>query len=173
MKKVIVIAALFVGVFSGNVYAQGGVHVAAGDVNGDGYRGGARVAVGDVNGDGQSDRISVNHTKTDGTTTVQIPNGRGTLKFVARGDKFSDVIYTDAAGKSNRLTPIPGGTAGAPKTECKYPIPDACFGTADKKIGLCMCRPTNLSAAPGGDPTAVLIGLLLPAVQKISVAPRP
>ena len=157
MKKLIVIAALFVGVFSNQVFAQ---------------TGGARVAVGDVNGDRPSESLSLNHTKVEGTNTVPLQNGRGTLKFVARGDKFSDVIYTDAAGKSTRLIPIPGGSGGAPKTECKYPIPDACFGTADKKIGLCMCRPTNLSAAPSSDPTAILIGLLLPAIQKVREAAR-
>ena len=154
MKKVIVIATLFASVFSADVYSQRGVHVAAGDVT----------------GDRPSESISLNFTKVEGPSTIPVPNGRGTLKLVVRGDKFSDVVYTDAAGKSTRLVPSPGGTAGAPKTECKYPIPDACFGTADKKIGLCMCRPTNLSAGGGGDPTAILIGLLLPAVQNVRAA---
>ena len=102
----------------------------------------------------------------EGNNTVPVPNGRGTIKFVKRGDKISDVVFTDAAGKSTRLNPAQPGTNGAPSPSCKFPIPDACFGTADKNIGMCMCKPTNLSN--GNE--EVNIGLLLPAVQKVREA---
>lgn len=100
---------------------------------------------------------------TDGSNTVRVPNGKGTIKFVKRGDKLSDVVFIDAAGKSTRLTPVKPGTNGAPQPSCKFPIPDACFGTPNKNIGMCMCKPTDLSSG-GGEYT---IGLLLPAVQKV------
>jgi hypothetical protein len=102
----------------------------------------------------------------EGNNTVQVPDGMGTIKFVKRGEKISDVIFTDAAGKTTRLVPVQPGTNGAPKPSCKFPIPDACFGTADKNIGMCMCKPTNISN--GND--EVTIGLLLPAVQKVREA---
>lgn len=102
----------------------------------------------------------------EGSNTVPVPNGRGTIRFVKRGDKISDVVFTDAAGKATRLNPVQPGTNGAPQPSCKFPIPDACFGTADKNIGMCMCKPTNLSS--GNE--EVNIGLLLPAVQKVREA---
>jgi hypothetical protein len=99
----------------------------------------------------------------DGSNTVRVPNGRGVIKFVKRGDKISDVVFIDAAGKQTRLAPVKPGTNGAPQPSCKFPIPDACFGTPNKNIGMCMCKPTDLSSG-GGE---VNIGLLLPAVQKV------
>lgn len=113
------------------------------------------------------EEVMVSSVKTtDGTNTVRVPNGRGTVKFVKRGDKISDVVFIDAAGKQTRLSPVKPGTNGAPQPSCKFPIPDACFGTADKNIGMCMCKPTDLSSG-GGE---VTIGLLLPAVQKVREA---
>jgi hypothetical protein len=102
----------------------------------------------------------------EGQNTIPVPNGRGTIKFVKRDGKISDVVFTDAAGKSTKLNPVQPGTNGAPQPSCKFPIPDACFGTADKNIGMCMCKPTNLSN--GNE--EVNIGLLLPAVQKVREA---
>lgn len=102
----------------------------------------------------------------EGNNTVQVPDGMGTIKFVKRGEKISDVIFTDAAGKATRLVPVQPGTNGAPKPSCKYPLPDACFATSDKNIGMCMCKPTNLSNGK----EEYTIGLLLPAVQKVREA---
>jgi hypothetical protein len=101
----------------------------------------------------------------DGNNSVPVPNGKGTVKFTRRNGKISNVVYTDAAGKSTRLTPNTPGTNGAPKPSCKYPLPDACFGSAEK-VGMCMCRPTDLSS---GENDIYTIGLLLPAIQKIRV----
>jgi hypothetical protein len=140
MKKVIVVLSLFVCAAATNVSAQS---------------------------DRPTESLSLNFTKVEGPNTVDIPNGRGTIKFIARGDRFSNVEYVDAAGKTTRLTPGISPSAGAPNQPCKYPIPDACFGTANKKVFMCMCRPTDISAPGSGDPTAILIGLLLPAVQKV------
>jgi hypothetical protein len=153
MKKVIFILSTFLIAAAGDVSAQV-----------------APSTGGSSAGEVPMDQISLNFTKVEGPNTVPIPKGRGTIKFVARGDKFSDVVFIDAAGKSSRLIPGNGPSAGAPNLPCKYPIPDACFGTANKNVGMCMCRPTDLSAGGGGDPNAILIGLLLPAVQKVREA---
>lgn len=104
----------------------------------------------------------------EGKNTVRVPNDNGTLTFVKRGDRFSDVVYTDAAGKATRLAPMQPGTGGAPKPPCKYPIPDACFGIPNNQsIGMCICKPTDLSS--GED---LNISLLLPAVQAAREAAR-
>ncbi|GGD53599.1 hypothetical protein GCM10011514_17170 [Emticicia aquatilis] len=103
---------------------------------------------------------------TEGTNTVQIPNGRGTIRFVKRGETFSNVIFQDAAGKIERLSPSDGSVEGAPTIPCKCPVPDACFGTANKNIGMCMCKPCDLSNGQN----EWNIGLLLPAVQKVREA---
>ncbi len=102
----------------------------------------------------------------EGTNTVQIPNGRGTIRFVKRGETFSNVIFQDAAGKIERLNPSDGTVEGAPTIPCKCPVPDACFGTANKNIGMCMCKPCDLSNGQN----EWNIGLLLPAVQKVREA---
>jgi hypothetical protein len=103
---------------------------------------------------------------SEGTNTVQIPNGRGTIRFVKRGETFSNVIFQDAAGKIERLSPSDGSVEGAPTIPCKCPVPDACFGTANKNIGMCMCKPCDLSNGQN----EWNIGLLLPAVQKVREA---
>jgi hypothetical protein len=103
----------------------------------------------------------------EGANTVQIPNGRGTIRFVKRGQSFSNVIFQDAAGKIERLNPNDGTTEGAPTPICKCPLPDACFATANKNIGLCMCKACDLTI---GEPDSWSIGLLLPAVQKVREA---
>ncbi len=100
---------------------------------------------------------------SEGVNTVQIPNGRGSIRFVKRGETFSNVVFQDAAGKIERLNPSDGSTDGATPTPCKCPVPDACFGTANKNIGMCMCKPCDVSS--GKDEWS--IGLLLPAVQKV------
>jgi hypothetical protein len=103
----------------------------------------------------------------DGRNTVQIPEGRGTLKFVKRGETFTDVVYIDAAGKESRLRPNTGSTGQAPRPECKYPIPSACYSIPNNQnIGMCICKPTDLSSG------SYNISLLLPAVQAAREAAR-
>lgn len=87
----------------------------------------------------------------EGTNRVQSKELAGTIVFVKKGNSFSDVIFTDDAGATTRLTPTRGGTNGAPKPECKTKVPDACFSSPDKNIGLCICRPDELST--GGTST--------------------
>jgi hypothetical protein len=103
----------------------------------------------------------------NGPQTVAAPGNKGTLKFHKQGEKFSNVVFIDGAGKTHRLKPSSPGTAGSTRTPCKYPIPDACFATADKNIGMCMCKPTDLTTNGEGK---ILVSLLLPAVQKVREA---
>jgi len=111
--------------------------------------------------------FSLNFVMQEGSNTVPLPDGKGTLKFVKRGDKFMDVVFTDASGKATRLAPANGATGNLPKPPCKYKLPDACFGGGGSPA-MCICRPTNISN--GGNPNEILIGLLLPAVQKVREA---
>lgn len=103
---------------------------------------------------------------TEGANTVIVPDGNGTLTFVKRASAFSNVVFIDAAGKRTSLTPTAGGTSGAPQPECKTTLRDACFGTANKNIGMCICKPANIAGAP----ETYSISLLLPAVQKVREA---
>lgn len=101
-----------------------------------------------------------------GAQTVRLPDGRGILKFTKTGDRLSNVVFTDAAGKVHNLQPSRPGTNGAPQPSCKYPLPDACFSTQDKNIGLCMCKPADITNHPDG----YVIAMLLPAIQKVREA---
>lgn len=100
----------------------------------------------------------------EGSNSVPVPNGRGTIKLVKRGNSFTNVVFVDAAGKTTRLQGTQAGTNGAPQPSCKYPLPDACYG-GPQNIGLCICKPTDLTT--GNDYN---IALLLPAVQKVREA---
>lgn len=125
MKKIIIAFSLFVFAITGNSFAQ---------------TGGAHVALGDINFSGGKIKEGVN-------TITKV--GQGTLTFVKKGGNFSEVMYKDAAGVSTRLIPTPAGTGGAPTPECKTKLPDACFGTANKSIGMCICRPGNITKGGG------------------------
>ncbi|MBC7874747.1 MAG: hypothetical protein H7Y01_12160 [Ferruginibacter sp.] len=102
-----------------------------------------------------------------GSVSLLVPGNRGTVAFTRQGDRFTNVVFTDATGKIYQLTSSRPGTNGAPKPTCETPLPDACFGTADKNIGMCICKPGNLSSGGDGE---YLIGLLVPAVQKVRSA---
>lgn len=142
MKKIILASVVFVFAFATNVNAQPNKQMEIAS-----WSWGARSAT--------------------GAQSVPVPGGKGTLKFTKQGDKFTNVVFIDAAGKTHRLQPMKPGTNGAPDPGCKFPIPDACFGTANKNIGMCMCKPTDLTSNAGGEYS---ISLLLPAVQKVREA---
>ncbi len=140
MKKTIVVFALLVVAFVGKVSAQYKVTM--------------------------SDALISSIKLNEGSNVVQIPNGVGTIRFVKRGESFSNVMFQDAAGKIVRLNPNDGSDGAAPSPACKCPVPDACFATAEKNIGMCLCKPCNLSNGEN----EWSIGLLLPAVQKVREA---
>jgi len=140
MKKVIVVLSFLVVVIANQVLAQGAGKASFRDMH-------------------------FTAKLSDGLNTVQVPNGKGVIRFIKRGDSFSNMTYQDATGKMERLTPNDGSTDGAPTPECKCPMPDACYATANKNIGLCMCKPCELTS---GD--VYNIALLLPAVQKVREA---
>jgi hypothetical protein len=145
MKKVIGILSVLVFAFAANVSAQ---------ITQPGSTTEARPM----------DPFTLNFVMKEGSNTVPLPDGRGTVKFTKRGDKFADVVFTDASGKATRLAPGNGSTDNLPKPPCKYKLPDACFGGGGS-AAMCICRPTNISN--GGNPNEILIGLLVPAVQKV------
>jgi hypothetical protein len=98
-------------------------------------------------------------TMREGTNTITVPKGRGTLTFMKRNEFFSNVIFTDAAGKTSRLVPIIGASS-ALKPTCQFPIPEASFGTTG--IGLSICR---ASVTPGNS-GLFKVSLLLPENKK-------
>jgi hypothetical protein len=102
----------------------------------------------------------------NGTNTIQLASGAILTCRKTGGDAFSDVVYKDSAGKTFQLVQSTSGAGVAPQPSCKYPLPDACFATADKSIGMCICKPTDLS---GG---TYSVALLLPAVQAAREAGR-
>jgi hypothetical protein len=140
MKKVIVVLSFLVVVIANQVLAQG-----AGKASFQDFHFTARLS--------------------EGLNTVQVPNGKGVIRVIKRGDTFLNMTYQDVAGKIERLTPNDGSSDGAPTPQCKCPMPDACYATANKNIGLCMCKPCEVSA--DGEYN---IALLLPAIQKIREA---
>lgn len=98
----------------------------------------------------------------EGRNTVPVPGSSGAvIQFTKLSKGFKDVTYTDAAGKTVKLQPTSGAANGGTQPSCKCTIPDACFGTADKSIGMCICKPCDLT---NGEETYT-IAMLLPAVQ--------
>src|SRR4051812_28194918 len=74
----------------------------------------------------------------EGTNSLPLPGNKGTYKFVKQGSSFSNVVFVDPTGRSQTLKPSAGINA-----ECKSPLPAPCFGTADKTVGLCICKPAS------------------------------
>ena len=120
MKKLIVMLSICTFAIAGKVLAQGGSRVVFQDLH-------------------------LTAKLKEGEYSMLIKQGKGTLQFTKSGDRFTNVSFKDSVGVVTRLTPVPAGTQGVPKPECKYPLPDACFGTANKSIGLCICKPTDIS----------------------------
>ncbi len=85
----------------------------------------------------------------EGQNTIVIPD-KGTIKFVKTGNSFSNVVFLDSIGTTLSMNPTKGGTNGAPTQECKSKLPDACFSTANKNVGMCICMPKDLT---NGTPT--------------------
>ena len=89
---------------------------------------------------------TVDFKLAQGENTVKVPKGKVTF-FIDGAGNVSKAIYQDVLGRSTQLNPTKGGTNGAPRPDCKYKLPDACFSSPDKSIGLCICRPDALSGA--------------------------
>lgn len=103
----------------------------------------------------------------DGENTIRIPDGRGAIKLVKRGDTFSSVTFTDANGKVYRLMPSWEAGGQAPEPECECPMPDACYSIPDnQQFGMCICKPCEISSGEYS------VSLLLPAVQSAREAAR-
>jgi len=142
MKKVTTIFAILVLATTIKVNAQGAGKVSTHDVS---------IVPTAITKVGPGQVIFAGANFKEGANRMQSKELTGTLVFVKKGNSFSEVIFTDDAGKSTRLTPTRGGTNGAPKPECKTKLPDACFSSPDKNIGMCICKPGNLTN--GGEET--------------------
>ena len=80
-------------------------------------------------------------TIKEGQNSVLTKHGKGTLQFTKTGDRFSNIIFKDSLGKSHTLNSIPANTPGAPKPECRSTTLNACFASANKAFGVCVCKP--------------------------------
>ncbi|HEX2631066.1 MAG TPA: hypothetical protein VHM26_18760 [Chitinophagaceae bacterium] len=80
-------------------------------------------------------------TVKEGQNSVLTKHGKGTLQFSKTGDRFSNIVFKDSLGKSHALSSIPANTPGAPKPECRSSTLNACFASADKLFGVCICKP--------------------------------
>ncbi len=153
MKKVISIVTLFVVAFAFSVSAQGTKATT--------NPGGSTPLKYELKD------VMISSVKVaEGRNTVPVPSSGGVVQFTKLAKNFTNVTYTDAAGKTVKLQPTSGATNGGTKPTCKCPIPDACFGTANKNVFMCICKPCDIS---NGEET-YSIGLLLPAVQKVREA---
>jgi len=104
----------------------------------------------------------------EGNNIAPMKGDAGTVRFTYRNGQFLNVMHQDAAGRITRLTEPTEPTANNPN-----PIPSCkgvehCVINTETNTMVCFCMPDNLSA--GQQPTTILIGLLLPAVQKIRQA---
>jgi len=147
MKKFLSVLALFLVAIAGNVSAQ-----TSGSGGGQG-----KAVFQDIH------LTSIKLNEGLNAVPVRASDGNsGTLRFLKRGNTFSNVLFVDATGKVARLSP----NDDAPNPVCKCPLPDACFATEDKNIGMCICKACDLTM-----PDVIYnIGLLLPAVQKVREA---
>jgi len=153
MKKILLAGALFMFAATGSVWAQGVSEVVVTK---------SRPTEDKKDKWIEIESFSWGATNAAGAQTVVVPKGKGILKFEKNGNRFTNVVFIDASGRSHQLQPAAAGTNGAPKPACKYLLPDACFATADKNIGMCMCKPTDLNSN-----SPYTVTLLLPAIQKI------
>lgn len=142
MKKTFFITAIFLLVFAAGAFAQA-----------------APAGRNDAGGKATIKELTVK--LTDGNNSITVPEGKGTIKFVKRGDKITDVVYTDAAGKSSRMQS--SNISGA--KPCKCPIPDACYSIPNNQsIGMCICKACDLSSGEH------IVTVWLPAIQKVRAA---
>lgn len=103
----------------------------------------------------------------DGENIVPVIRRNGGLSISLRLTAITKVEFIDSMGVRTILNPTREGGTAALQPVCKSKLSNGCFSSPDKSIGVCICRPGNLSN--GGD-EPYEIGLLLPAVQKVREA---
>jgi hypothetical protein len=100
--------------------------------------------------------------KGDATNAiVEIPKGMGTVKFQKSGDKFSDVVYVDAAGNTTRLVPVTAFRSNAGKLNCRKAGSNTLFESTDGSICMCITK----SPVVAGASAPLTVSLALPVVQ--------
>ena len=121
MKKILLVCTVFMFALAGNVSAQQGKELTI-------------------------ESFSWGATNATGPQSVVIPNGGGTLNFDLTGDGVGDVIlFLPGSLKSHRALLVTTIPKPEMKATCKYPLKNGYFATADKKIGICFCKPTPSS----------------------------
>lgn len=109
--------------------------------------------------------LSIHVKVAEGSNSVPLPNGHGTLRFMVRGGQIANVMHQDAAGKITRLADTDPGSTGHnpnPNPECKWE--ERCVYNQENGTAVCFCTPDVIKS---NDPNPIAIGLLLPAVQKV------
>ena len=102
-------------------------------------------------------------------STVQVPDGRGTIKFNKRAGKYVEAVFTNAAGESTKLSAVTAFTGSAPKPNCSSRETTGLFASSDGSMHLSICKTAPL--ADGSMP--LIVSLVLPAVQSArEAAPR-
>lgn len=100
-------------------------------------------------------RLTTRGGFTEGANTMIVTEGKGTIKFVKKGDSYSDVIFTDNKGKANRLSAVNPCSNTAVQTACEG-FTEACFATPDKKVNIYFCRSAKLSGTTSRQTTITI-----------------
>jgi hypothetical protein len=75
-----------------------------------------------------------------GKVVIQVVDGTETVELVRKDDTFSELMFTDAAGKKTRLVPARGVIPGAPGADCDSRSPVQYFNNSTSTIGLIICK---------------------------------
>jgi len=88
-------------------------------------------------------------TVKEGKNTLLTKHGKGTLEFVKSGERFSNINFKDAQGRSHTLTAVPANTPGLRKPDCTSATQLTCFVSKNKDIAVFICKQDPLAGQPG------------------------
>jgi hypothetical protein len=105
-----------------------------------------------------NDILITNVKIKEGANSIPVSTFKGTLKFVKKGDKYSNMIFTNSKGKLNKLFVAQTGSNGTVQPACKGST-QACFGTADNSITVYFCEPATTTTTQTRQ-TSIVVDLL-------------